>query len=198
MRHGASADAVEGEQHELFEGHGNPPLSEIGRHQAALVAIRLARERLDAIYISSLRRTAETAAPLVDLTGLTPVVEPDLREVFLGEWEGGLFRQKVTDQDPVAQMMFAEQRWDVIPGAESNEAFEGRLRPAVERIAAAHPDGRVVVFSHGAAIGHLLALAVGARPFSFVGADNTSISRLIVTPERWLVRGYNETAHLLG
>jgi probable phosphoglycerate mutase len=53
VRHGASADAVEGEQHELHEGHGDPPLSEIGRHQAALVAIRLARERLDAIYDSS-------------------------------------------------------------------------------------------------------------------------------------------------
>jgi probable phosphoglycerate mutase len=198
VRHGASADAVEGESHELLEGQGDPPLSEMGRRQAELVAERLEREGCDAIYISSLRRTAETAAPLVARTGLTPVVEPDLREVFLGDWEGGLFRQKVVDQDPVAQQMFAEQRWDVIPGAESTEAFGRRLRGAVERIAAAHVDQRVVVFSHGAAIGQLFSDASGSQPFAFVGADNTSISRLIVTGERWLVRGFNETMHLLS
>ena len=92
--------------------------------------------------------------------------------------------------------MFAEQRWDVIPGAESNEAFGARLRAAIERIAAAHPAQLVVVFSHGAAIGELMAQAARSSPFAFITADNTSISRLIVTAERWFVRGFNETAHL--
>ena len=38
VRHGASADAVEGEDFELVEGQGDPPLSDIGRRQAELVA----------------------------------------------------------------------------------------------------------------------------------------------------------------
>ena len=42
MRHGASADAIEGEDFELIDGHGNPPLSDIGREQAELVGARLA------------------------------------------------------------------------------------------------------------------------------------------------------------
>jgi probable phosphoglycerate mutase len=197
VRHGASADAVEGESFELLEGQGDPPLSDMGRQQAVLVAERLSREDFDAIYISTLRRTAETAAPLVERCGLTPIVEPDLREVFLGDWEGGLFRQKIADQDPVAQQMFAEQRWDVVPGSESSTAFATRLRAAIERIAAAHIDGKVVAFSHGAAIGEVLAQATGSQPFSFISADNTSISRIIVTPDRWMLRGFNETAHLL-
>lgn len=197
VRHGASADHVEGETFELLDGQGDPPLSEIGRQQAELVAERLMREKFDAIYVSSLQRTAQTAIPLVARSGLTPVVDADLREVFMGEWEGGLLRQKVVDQDPMVQQIFAEQRWDIVPGAESLEALVGRLRGAVRRIAAAHPDGRVVVFSHGAAIGALLAEASQAAPLAFVAADNTSISRLVVTPERWLVRGFNETTHLL-
>jgi probable phosphoglycerate mutase len=197
VRHGASADHVEGESFELLEGQGDPPLSEMGRHQATLVADRLEREKVDAIYVSSLRRTAETAAPLAERLGLTPTVDADLREIFLGEWEGGLFRQKIVDQDPLARQMFEEQRWDVIPGAESNEAFGARLRGAVERIVAAHPDRKVVVFSHGAAIGELMAQAASSSPFAFIAADNTSISRLVVTSERWFVRGFNETAHLL-
>lgn len=198
VRHGASADSVEGETFELVEGQGDPPLSEVGRHQAELVAARLGHELFDGMYVSNLRRTPETAAPLVERTGMTPVVDADLREVFLGEWEGGLFRQKAADRDPLFDRVFAEQRWDLIPGAESREAFGGRLRRSVERMVAAHPGGRVVVFSHGAAIGEILAQATGSEPFAFVGADNASISRIVVTPERWVLRGYNDTSHLTG
>jgi probable phosphoglycerate mutase len=198
VRHGASADSVEGETFELVEGQGDPPLSEIGRHQAEVVATRLGHELFDGMYVSTLRRTSETAAPLVDRTGMTPVVDADLREVFLGEWEGGLLRQKAADRDPLFERVFAEQRWDIVPGAESREAFGGRLRRAIERIATAHPGGRVVVFSHGAAIGEILAQTTGSEPFAFVGADNASISKIVVTPERWVLRGYNDTSHLTG
>ena len=198
VRHGASADSVEGEAFELVEGQGDPPLSEVGRHQAEQLARRLATEPFDGLYVTNLRRTAQTAAPLVERTGLQPVVEADLREVFLGEWEGGLLRQMAADQDPLFQRVMREQRWDLVPGAESREVFGGRLRHAVERIAAEHAGGRVLVFSHGAAIGEILAQATGSEPFAFLGADNTSISRLVVAEERWVVRGYNDTAHLTG
>jgi 2,3-bisphosphoglycerate-dependent phosphoglycerate mutase len=198
VRHGASADSVEGEIFELVEGQGDPPLSEAGRHQAEAVALRLAQEPFDALYVSTLRRTAETAAPLAARSGLTPVVDADLREVFLGDWEGGLLRQKAADRDPLFERMMAEQRWDVVPGAESRQVFGGRLRAAVERIASAHAGGLVVVFSHGAAIGEILAQATQSAPFAFVGPDNASISRLVVSPDRWVVRGYNDTAHLVG
>ena len=66
--------------------------------------------------------------PCVARTGMTPVVDADLREVFLGEWEGGLLRQKAMDHDPVFQRVMTEQRWDIIPGAESRHVFGGRLR----------------------------------------------------------------------
>jgi probable phosphoglycerate mutase len=198
VRHGASADSVEGETFELVEGQGNPPLSEMGRHQAEQVALRLAHEPFDALYVSTLQRTAQTAAPLVARVGMTPVVDADLREVFLGEWEGGLLRQKAADQDPLWDKVLREQCWDVVPGAESREVFGGRLRRAVERIVASHPGGRVVAFSHGAAIGEILAQATSSAPFAFLGADNASISKIVVHEDRWVLRGYNDTAHLTG
>jgi probable phosphoglycerate mutase len=198
VRHGASADSLEGETFELVEGQGDPPLSEAGRHQAEQVGLRLAQEPFDALYVSTLQRTVQTAAPLAARTGMTPVVDADLREVFLGEWEGGVLRVKAADEDPLFQKVMAEQRWDVIAGAESRQAFGGRLRRAVERITASHPGGRVVVFSHGAAIGEILAQATGSDPFAFVGPDNASISKLVVTPDHWIIRGYNDTTHLGG
>jgi len=196
VRHGESMPAVHGVPFDLKDGHGDPPLAPEGHAQAEQVGERLAHERIDAIYVTSLRRTHETAAPLARRLGLTPIEEPALREVFLGEWEGELLRQKVAEVDPLVPIMFREQRWDVIPGAESHEQLEARVRPALARIAANHPDGRVVVVVHGGIIGCIMALATGSVPFAFLGADNASISNLVVTPDRWHVRGYNDTGHL--
>jgi 2,3-bisphosphoglycerate-dependent phosphoglycerate mutase len=196
VRHGESEPLVEGSAFPLVGGHGDPALAPEGRVQAERVGEALAREPIAAIYVTTLRRTAETAAPLAARLGLVPRVEADLREVHLGDWEGELFRQKVADQDPVAVAMVAEQRWDVIPGAEPAERFAARIERGIGRIAAAHPDQRVVVVAHGGSIGEALAQATGSRPWAFVGADNGSISRLVVLGDRWTLRGFNDIGHL--
>ncbi|MGH9227590.1 MAG: histidine phosphatase family protein [Acidimicrobiales bacterium] len=196
VRHGESAQAREGEPFPLVNGHGDPPLDPVGRDQAERVAHRLAREPITAIYVSTLRRTAETAAPLAARLALEPRVEPDLREVYLGEWEGGVFRKHVAEGHPLARRMHAEQRWDVIPGAEPGDAFAARVRGAIGRIAAAHPDETVAVVSHGGVIGQVLADASGSRGFAFTGSDNAAVSQLVVTDDRWVIRRYNDTAHL--
>lgn len=153
-------------------------------------------ERFAAVYVTTLRRTLETAQPLLDRLGLTPRVEPDLREVYLGEWEGGELRKRVAERDPILLEAWRQQRWDVIPGAEPAEAFEQRVRGAVERIAAAHPDQTVAVFTHGGVIGQIMSLATGSRPFAFIGADNASITHVVVHGQAWTVRRFNDTAHL--
>ncbi len=196
VRHGESAPAVEGELFTMIDGQGDPPLAPEGRKQAEAVAERLASAGITAIYTSHLTRTIETAQPLVTRLGITPTVDRDLREVFLGAWEGGVFRQKVAERDPVAERMAAEETWEVIPGAEPAGELTARVEAAVTRIATAHPDERVAVFTHGGIIGVVLALATRSRPFAFVGAANASISRVVVTPGRWIVRGFNDTAHL--
>ncbi len=198
VRHGQSEPAVEGHSFPLVEGQGDPSLSPYGQRQAALVCDRLAQENIAAIYVTPLRRTAQSAERLAHTLGLPCVVEPGLREVFLGEWEGGLFRRMVAERDPLTLRMFAEQRWDVIPGAEPSDRFAQRVRLAVERIAAAHADQRVVAFTHGGTIGELLAQATGSQPFAFAGSDNASISHLVITTPKWVVRRFNDTAHLDG
>jgi 2,3-bisphosphoglycerate-dependent phosphoglycerate mutase len=196
VRHGESAAARDDKPFSLVDGHGDPELAPAGREQAYRVADRLEHEDVAAIYVTTLQRTAQTAAPLAARLSLEPRVEPDLREVYLGEWEGGSFRRHVTDGHPIAQQMFAEERWDVIPGAEPADAFAARVRGAVTRIAAAHPDQAVVVVSHGGVIGQILAEAAGTTGFTFTGSDNAAISHLVVTADRWIIRRYNDTAHL--
>ena len=196
VRHGQSADAVEGQEFDRFEGHADPPLSPLGRQQAERLADRLVTGHIDAIYVTSQRRTAETAAPVAAATGLVPGVEHDLREIYLGEWEGWVFEQKFVDRDPLALRLGEEQRWDLIPGCEPIDGFAARVRAGIERIATAHPDQRVMVVVHGGVIGDVLAQASGSRPWAFIGADNASISQVVVTGRRWVVRRFNDTTHL--
>jgi len=197
VRHGESAAAVDGERFDLVDGQGDPPLAPDGLEQAQRVADRLGAMAVDAIYVTTLRRTAQTAAPLAARLGITPTVEADLREVHLGEWEGGEFRRRVANADPLAVQLLVEERWDVIPGAESATAFSTRVVGAVTRLAQAHPGQRLVVFSHGGTIGEVLRQAVGAeRGFAFTGSDNGAISQLVIHGDRWILRGFNDTSHL--
>lgn len=199
IRHGESEPLVVGQPFPLVDGHGDPALAPEGRSQADRLAERMAAEAIDAIYVSTLRRTHETAAPLAARLDLTPIVERDLREVHLGDWEGELYRQKAAQGDPVFLRVFAEQRWDAIPGGETMESLRSRVRGALERIVAAHPDQTVAVVCHGGVIAEVMAQATDtARPLTFLGADNASISQLVAFAGRWIVRRFNDTAHLDG
>jgi probable phosphoglycerate mutase len=200
LRHGASAAAVPDEPFELLEGHADPPLAPEGEEQARRAAPRLATQRIDALFVTPLRRTAETAAPLVEATGLAPVVVPELREVNLGEWEGGALRVRSAQGDPLVAEIFARQRWDVIPGAEPMDVFAERVRAGVLRVVEATGPGRVAVaVVHGGVIGEACRQAADSRALAFVHADNCSISRLVVLGDgRWLLRSFNDVAHLGG
>lgn len=196
VRHGESAPHRPGQLFDLVDGHGDPPLSELGQWQADRVGERLKDEEISAIYVSTLTRTHQTAAPLATHRSLDPIVEHDLREVFLGDWEGGLYREKAAEGHPAFRTMQLEERWDAIPGGESNDALTTRTVGVLERIHQTHPDEMVAVVVHGGVIGALLAHAARSRPFAFAGADNGSIHHLVMTEQRWIVRRYNDTGHL--
>jgi probable phosphoglycerate mutase len=198
VRHGESAPLIEGGSFPLVGGHADPPLHPDGHAQAERVAERLVStgERIAAVYVTTLTRTRQTAAPLLARLGIEAQVEPELREVFLGDWEGGVLRHKVADNDPVAVRMYTEQRWDVIPNAEPAADFEARVRLGIDRIAAAHPDQLVVAVVHGGVIGQVMNIASGTTGFAFNGADNASISHIVVAGDRWIIRCFNDTSHL--
>ncbi len=197
VRHGESAPAKGDAPFDLVDGQADPDLAPEGRDHAERVGRRLADERISALYVTTLRRTSQTAAPLAAKLGLTPEVEADLREIHLGDWENGLFRRYTHEGHPIVEKLWQEQRWDVIPGAETMEAFGGRLRAAIGRLAAANSDRRIAVFTHGGVIGEVFAQASAAKNrFAFLGADNGSISHLVVSGDNWMVRRFNDTSHL--
>lgn len=198
VRHGESRAAVPGKPFPMIDGQGDPELSELGRAQAQRVAQRFQDKEIDAIYATSLQRTVETAQPLCDALGKSAQIEADLREVHLGDWEGGLFRVKVHENDPAYLEMQAKQRWDMIPGAESQEKLQERVSRGLQKIIESHKDQLVLAVLHGGVIGHILASITGSQAFAFNGCDNASFSHIVAVDGKIILRGFNDATHLLG
>ena len=166
---------------------------------------RLAGSRSDSRTLPSTGSTAatwrapgETADFLATEVGHRPELLPELREVALGEWEG-LKREEIIARYPAEwERWAAHPSWDIVPGGEGSEAFEGRVGAAIEGLIARHPTGRVLVVTHGGVIQVALLRVVGRSsnglfPFTI---ENTSITVLQGTPDRLLVGRVNDTCHL--
>ena len=196
IRHGETQAAVRGQSFPLVDGQGDPALHPDGEAQAQAVGERLKSAPIAAIYVTTMQRTHQTAAPLAGHLGLKPMVEPDLREVSLGDWDGGEYRFRAAQNDPAYLCARERQEWGEIPGAETTAQLQTRVRRGLLRVAAAHADELVAVVVHGGVIGAAMALASGAQPFAFLGAANGSISRLVIHGEQMIVRAFNDVSHL--
>jgi probable phosphoglycerate mutase len=130
-------------------------LTELGHRQAEAAARALANHGIQQIYVSTLTRTHQTAAPLASVLGVRPRELPGLREIAAGDFE------MATDHDAVAGYIgtvadWLEGRYDTrMPGGESGHEFLGRYDDAVaaiHRSVEEAGDRSALVVSHGAAI----------------------------------------------
>jgi broad specificity phosphatase PhoE len=194
LRHGEST----WNQEHRIQGQLDPPLSEKGRAQAVRLARRLAGRPLQGLYASDLKRAQETATPLAEATGLQIVPMTDLREVFLGEWEG-LHTEELARLYPEAWTRWTQEpNWDLVPGGESGAEFESRVDRALKTILGRHPVGDIAVVTHGGVIQIALHQVVG-RPsrglFPF-RISNASITVIETRNGRVTIDAVNDTGHL--
>ena len=133
-----------------FQGSTDRPLTERGREQARALAAELAGIPLAAVYTSPLRRALDTARIVSAAQGLTPVARPELSEIDVGSW-AGLSRGDVESRFPEAFRRWAGggEGWE---DGESYASMSARVLDAIRRVAEEHPDGIVLVVSHGGPI----------------------------------------------
>jgi broad specificity phosphatase PhoE len=131
-----------------WQGHAPTRLNETGRAQARALGARLAGTRLDAVYSSDLPRALETARIVAMGHGVNAILEPGLREIDVGSWQG----LTAADLDG--------REWD----GESYDAHRERVLASVRRIASRHAGGRVLAVTHGGSIRRLQEVILGEAP----------------------------------
>jgi 2,3-bisphosphoglycerate-dependent phosphoglycerate mutase len=145
IRHGETAWNAE----HRIQGHLDIPLSATGIRQAALLAERLARETIDAVYSSELARAWLTAEPLAGRIGLEITTDTRLRERSFGTFEG-LTLDEIAVRHPEGFRNWRERdpAW-AMEGGESGQLLMDRVLAALHDIVSRHRGKTVAVVTHG-------------------------------------------------
>jgi broad specificity phosphatase PhoE len=142
-----------------WQGHADRPLTEHGREQAEDLAERLDGIGLDAIYSSDLERARKTARVVAGRRRMRVQELPALREVDVGSWSG-LTRDEAQARfpDDFARWRNGHSGWR---DGETYEQMSDRVVAAVGDVIRRHPEGRVLIVSHGGPIRAIHAAALG-------------------------------------
>ncbi len=195
VRHGATELSAE----DRFAGATDVALSDEGRRQLSLLAGRLAKEPVAAVYASPLSRTMESARILAGPHRLEVVPKDELREISHGHWE--------TKTRTEVERLFPEEyaRWEADPycfappGGETGLQVTARALPAFLQILSAHPGRIVLVVSHKATIRLLISSLIGIDPRAYRDRLDQGPAALNVLdfrgPTRPRLTLYNDVSH---
>lgn len=194
IRHGETAWNVD----TRIQGHLDIPLNDTGHWQARQLGRALAQEPVTAIYSSDLQRAMATAQAVADSTGAPLRPEPNLRERSFGALEGRTFAEVQADQPEIAQRWRKRDPHFAPEGGESLIVLRARIHATVQRLAAQHVGGLVVMVAHGGVLDVLYRIATGQElqaPRTWQ-LTNTAINRLLWTPAGLTLVGWADTQHL--
>jgi probable phosphoglycerate mutase len=144
-----------------IQGHADQALNERGREQARELARSLGGVPFAAVYASDLSRAVETAEIVAQEHELPVRIDPGLREIDVGSWEG-LTRDEVLERFPDNRR----------PDGETREQHRERVVATLTRIARAHRGEQVLVVTHGGSMRAAWAHAGGGEP---VGHANCAV-----------------------
>ena len=190
---------AEGNLYRRCHSWHNGLITIMGRTQIEALERRFRDVHIDAVYSSDLYRAMTTARAIYRPRNLPLRVDPGLREIGAGVWEDVPWGQLLHDhRDSLAAFLACDPEWQV-EGSETHPQVRERMRSAIERIAAAHPDQTVAVVSHGCAIRSALSAFLGLTPDQISQVplgNNTSVSKLEAENGEIRAVWYNDDSHL--
>lgn len=169
----------------------DPPLSDRGHQQAALMADWMQREQIDRLYSSPMQRAYQTAEPLSSLIDLEIEVKAGVAE----------YDQQAENYIPVEELKEIDyERWLRLMKGELDVDFDDFAYTVVselEGLVAENKGKRIAVTCHGGVINVWTAHVIGFQPRLFFNPDYTSINRFMAASsgEKSVIT-LNEAVHL--
>jgi alpha-ribazole phosphatase len=148
VRHGQTDWNLEGR----YQGQSDVPLNNKGIEQANSLVDKLKGQNFSAVYTSDLKRAQQTAEPIANVLGLPIKIEPRLREINQGEWEGVLVDEIRTRYAEIWSKRTVDPANVRPPGGETVREVATRVYAALDDISRLFPNGQVLIVSHGLSI----------------------------------------------
>ena len=145
---------AEGNLYRMMQGHWDGDVTPRGWQQIEALAERFRDVHPDAVYSSDLLRAYNTARAHAELRGLEVVPSEQLREVFVGDWEGKLVEDILSEYGEAEYF----ERWlgdfgnYTFPCGECVWSAGARFEKEIRRIAENHRGQTVLIGSHAAVI----------------------------------------------
>ena len=197
VRHGATGY----NDQDLFQGVLDNSLSERGKKESEMLALRLKAEPIDIIFHSPLARARQTAEIINQYHQAKLYRVDGFIEMHMGDWEGLNFFKVVKEQAEIYQQLISDP-FAEIPGGESFDQVFKRVKPGVDKVMESK-EKSILISAHAmvnrAILGHLLGLEpLKARKFRM---DNCAFSRLLkyktLEGENIVVDIWNSIDHLI-
>lgn len=178
----------------------DPPLSELGRRQAAAVALYLADEPITAVYSSELKRAYDTGKAVAEAHRLEQQTIQQLEEIHLyGKLPQDsrpidLLGEKVSSG--IRERFVLTKQWDAYPDSETSVDFRRRVGYAMEAAIIDHPGETVAVACHGGVINAYLADILGVKMDMFYRPSHASVHRVRFKGNMRIIDSLNEQIFL--
>ena len=180
-----------------YQGQTDIPLSELGKRQAEFIAMRLAGQKIDAIYASDLKRAWETAGFIAEKNGLDVSSEPRLRELKFGILEGLTF-DEAEAQYPEMITAWLEDFNNTPEGGETIDQFNARIVALLDDLKNKHDEQVVLLVGHGGSLSEFLRVVLELSPDKrwYLELENASLSEVLIAEDYVSLRRMNDTCHL--
>jgi alpha-ribazole phosphatase len=193
-----------------YLGHTDQGLVEREVWRLELLRNSLEATRFDRVYCSDLVRCQQTLQLIYPNSGRAVCLEPNLREIHFGEWEGLTYEQLKSNEtyrrwidNPLKTTPSAGEKWvdfqqrinaflmqvlTLLPSHLSDDIPDGN------RIAGSKSKDNILIVTHGGVIRQLLSLLIPTRGFWDWEVKNGSAIRLKLErqEEEWKCYSWSE------
>jgi alpha-ribazole phosphatase len=184
-------------QADRFWGSTDIALSDIGIRQAQRLHDRLAKEKLNAVYTSTLSRARATADIITSRRKTEITVCEELNECNFGYIEGLTFDEIQRLHPELAEDLL---RWKAVsfPGGESLEDLDKRVRSFLDRLDKHKEKETVLIVAHGGPLRLIICnlLGLGLEHWLKLRVEQASLSIMETYPQGNILTLLNDTSHL--
>ena len=194
IRHGQTEWNLSGR----YQGQSDIPLSEEGLKQAECLARNFPLPAVDAVYASDLQRAAVTAKCIAGRFQCPLYLEPALREMNFGDWEGLDYAAIAKQWPEEVQNFFGHPDKLRVPHGETFAQLQQRAVAQIRTIGVKERGKTIAVVAHGAINRTILASALH-MPLHYLWSlrqDNTAVNILRIEEDYVMLELMNSTAHL--
>ncbi len=181
-----------------FAGYSDVEMNAEGYRQVEKLRDRLAKEKIDAVYCSDLKRAVVTAEVITSGHGVEIVCCSELREINYGDAEGLTFNEISQRYPELAKTIRNFTLEMKFPGGESFEEFVARTCKFLDRLNKHSPEQTILIVSHNGPLKVLICNLIGISQSCWrqLGCDNASLSIVETYPGRVILSLLNDTSHL--